>query len=110
MNKKVMYGLLALLALLLLCYCSSSANRMTIEPSNASRFSVYGTMRCGYTVKMLDYLKEMGQSVRFVDVSLPEGDAEFKNVTEGKNIRGIPFTVDHKTGDTIAGFQKKIIL
>jgi len=109
-NKKVIYALLFVLALLLLSQCSMKPKATKPEGLGA-RFSVYGTMRCGYTVKMLDYLqKELGQTVRFVDVSVPEGDAEFKEITSGKNIRGIPFTVDHHTGETISGFQKKINL
>lgn len=77
--------------------------------SEDSRFTVYGTMRCGYTVKMLDHLKKIGTSYEFVDVSLPAGDAAFKEATRGKNIRGIPFSVDHETGEEIAGFREIIL-
>lgn len=83
-----------------------NCNSTTIARTDSNTFVVYGSMRCGYTVKMLDHLKELGQSIRFVDVNTAEGDAEFKKVTEGKNIRGIPFTIDTRTGKEIAGFQK----
>lgn len=110
-KKTILYGvIIALFVYLLLTKCYMSTPIVVTEPVMDNRFSVYGTMRCGYTVKMLDHLKALGQSVRFVDVSIPEGDAEFKNVTEGKNIRGIPFTIDHKTSETISGFQTKINL
>jgi glutaredoxin len=85
-------------------YCLSDYN-----PGGGSRFTVYGSMGCGYTVKMLDYLKSLDVSYEYVDVNKPAGDAAFKEVTAGKNIRGIPYTIDHKTSEGIAGF-KEIIL
>ena len=66
------------------------------------RFIVYGSMRCGYTVKMLDYLKSHNQKVKFIDVNTPEGGAAFNKL----NIRGVPYTIDMQTGENISGFRK----
>ena len=73
------------------------------------RFVVYGSMRCGFTVKMLDYLRGAGESVRFVDVNTSAGDVEFKHVTIGKHIRGVPYTIDNNTKKGIRGFQEIIL-
>lgn len=73
------------------------------------RFVVYGSMQCGFTVKMLEYLKGTGESVSFVDVNTSTGNAEFKRVTKGKNIRGVPYTIDNKTNKGIRGFQEIIL-
>lgn len=89
------------IAWVLQCLCSGN-------PRNP-RFAVYGSMRCGYTVKMLDYLKGAGESVRFVDVNTNTGNAEFKRATRGKNIRGVPYTIDNKTNKGIRGFQEIIL-
>jgi glutaredoxin-related protein len=105
MNDKHL-GIIALLVLLAIAlYCTHA----TRSRDDAVRFTVYGSMRCGYTVKMLDHLKSVGASHEFVDVNRPDGDAAFKEVTKGKNIRGIPFSVDHKTGEEIAGFREIIL-
>ena len=98
---------IALIALLLIAI--GLVYTHTHSATTDSRFTVYGTMRCGYTVKMLDHLKKIGTSYEFVDVSLPAGDAAFKEATRGKNIRGIPFSVDHQTGEEIAGFREIIL-
>lgn len=74
-----------------------------------SRFVVYGSMRCGFTVKMLDHLKTVGAAVRFVDVNTSTGNAEFKRVTKGQNIRGVPYTIDNETKKGIRGFQEIIL-
>jgi glutaredoxin len=66
-------------------------------------------MQCGFTVKMLEYLKGTGESVSFVDVNTSTGNAEFKRVTKGKNIRGVPYTIDNKTNKGIRGFQEIIL-
>jgi glutaredoxin len=101
---KTHYAIAIVVALIFVYMYNCKSTNLITESS--STFVVYGSMRCGYTVKMLDHLKELGQSIRFVDVNTAEGDAEFKKVTEGKNIRGIPFTIDTRTGKEIAGFQK----
>ena len=77
--------------------------------NNSPRFIVYGSMNCGFTVKMLNYLKNANQSVKFVDVNTKKGDLEFKRVTAGKNIRGVPYTKDNKTNKDIRGFQEIIL-
>ena len=42
-----------------------------------SEYTVYGTMRCPYTVKMVDELKAKGKTFTYVDVSTPEGNAAY---------------------------------
>lgn len=72
------------------------------RPSREHRFEMYGSMRCGYTVKMLEYLRSRGQRVKFIDVNTPEGGAAFDKL----NIRGVPYTIDTQTGEKISGFRK----
>jgi len=111
LSEKKMYTLsliATVFAIVMYLHCTST-NYKTGNMGIGSRFTVYGSMRCGYTVKMLDHLKARGVSYEFVDVNKPLGDAAFKKVTMGKNIRGIPYSIDHKTGEDIAGF-KEIIL
>ena len=109
-NKCITLLIAALFVVVAYNYCFSSlAAAGGGGTSRGSRFTVYGSMRCGYTVKMLDYLKSRDVSYEYVDVNKPAGDAAFKEVTAGKNIRGIPYTIDHKTSEGIAGF-KEIIL
>ena len=48
-------------------------------------------------------------SYTFVDVNKPDGNNAFKNATSGKNIRGVPYSIDHKTGEEIAGFREIIL-
>lgn len=102
-NILIILVIIAIVFITMYTYCTNSVTDI------GSRFTVYGSMHCGYTVKMLDYLKARGVSYTFVDVNKPEGDSAFKEATIGKNIRGIPYSIDHKTGEEIAGF-KEIIL
>jgi glutaredoxin len=101
MNSKIVLIVLAVVvtAWVLQCMCNGSNPR-------TPRFVVYGSMQCGYTVKMLDYLKGEGGSVRFVDVNTNTGNAEFKRATRGKNIRGVPYTIDNNTNKGIRGFKE----
>ena len=104
--KKYLIALIILLVTMLGVYqCQCTPNHETSSP----RFMVYGSMNCGYTVKMLNYLKNANQSVQFIDVSTESGDLEFKRVTKDKNIRGVPYTIDNKTKKNIRGFQEIIL-
>ena len=94
---------IALILLILLYILLTSVN----NNNNSNRYTVYGTMTCPYTVKMLDEVKHHG-TVRFVDVSQPLGMHEFKSVSNSKS-NGVPYTVDNKTGRHIVGFQKIIL-
>jgi glutaredoxin len=55
---------------------------------------------------MINYLEAHKMSYAFVDVNKPDGDIAFKKATSGKNIRGVPYTIDHTTGEEIAGFRE----
>ena len=41
--------------------------RQSASASNGKRWTVYGTMGCGWTRKQLDYMKKNGKPHRFVD-------------------------------------------
>lgn len=99
-NKYIAYTAIAIVLLMIMgILCTNSQTRSISEEG---RFKMYGSMRCGYTVKMLDYLKSRGQNVKFVDVNTPEGGAAFNKL----NIRGVPYTIDLKTGEKISGFRE----
>jgi glutaredoxin-related protein len=98
-SKKVYFIPIVVVLIMYLVYqCSNKASTGT--PSG--RFKMYGSMRCGYTVKMLNYLRSKGQEVTFIDVNTPEGGAAFDKL----NIRGVPYTIDTRTGEKISGFRK----
>lgn len=96
MNSKQYFAVIAVVLIVCaMCLCTN-------KPSRAHRFEMYGSMRCGYTVKMLEYLRSHGQTVKFIDVNTPEGGAAFDKL----NIRGVPYTIDTRTGEKISGFRK----
>ena len=68
-----------------------------------NRFVVYGTMRCPYTVKMIEELKSKNHGYTFVDVSTDQGNESFKKVSSKTS--GVPYTVDKKTGEHIIGYR-----
>lgn len=72
--------------------------------SNKNRYIVYGTMRCPYTVKMVDELKSKNLGYTFVDVSTESGNERFNKVATKTS--GVPYTVDTKTGEHILGYRK----
>ena len=98
--------IIAIVCFALYTHCSS---REVLKASEGSRFTVYGSMRCGYTVKMINYLEAHKMSYTFVDVNKPDGNNAFNKATSGKNIRGVPYSIDHKTGEEIAGFREIIL-
>lgn len=102
MNSFIPVFIVVCIAMIYACSVQCMRNR-------TPRFVVYGSMQCGFTVKMLDYLNGAGESVRFVDVDTHTGNAEFKRITKGKNIRGVPYTVDRTTNTSIRGFQEIIL-
>lgn len=64
-----------------------------------TEYIVYGTLRCGYTVKMINHLKEIGKGYMFVDVSKHED--KYNKVLNHYGVKrsGVPFTV-HTPSDT----------
>lgn len=99
-SKKVYFITIAVV--LVLCFLYQCMNKKTM---GQERFKMYGSMRCGYTVKMLNYLRSKGQQVRFIDVNTPDGGEAFDKL----NIRGVPYTIDMRTGEKISGFRKIIL-
>lgn len=93
-SKKLYFIAIALVLFMYVMYLCSSMGQ--------ERFKMYGSMRCGYTVKMLNYLRSKGQQVKFIDVNTPEGSLAFDKL----NIRGVPYTIDMRTGEKISGFRK----
>ena len=96
-SKKVYFIAIAVVLVVYLLYQCTNKKTMGHE-----RFKMYGSMRCGYTVKMLNYLRSEGQQVQFIDVNTPEGSEAFDKL----NIRGVPYTIDLRTGEKISGFRK----
>ena len=96
-SKKFYFIAIALvLCMYMVCLCMNKSSM------GQERFKMYGSMRCGYTVKMLNYLRSKGQQVKFIDVNTPEGSLAFDKL----NIRGVPYTIDMRTGEKISGFRK----
>lgn len=96
-SKNVYFTAIALVLFVYMMYLC-----MNETTTGRERFKMYGSMRCGYTVKMLNYLRTKGQRVKFIDVNTPEGSVEFDKL----NIRGVPYTIDMRTGEKISGFRK----
>lgn len=62
---------------------------------------VYGTMKCGYTVKLLEELSSNNISYTFVDTSTPKGNEEYSKY----NVRGVPLTVCTKNNKKTVGYM-----
>ena len=89
-----------------MCVCDNSTTPNGKRVTFDVEYVVYGTMSCGYTVKMCDHLKRTGKSFEFVDVS--EQTTLYQNVLNkfGVKSSGVPFVV-HKPSDTyFIGFRK----
>lgn len=102
---------IAVWACSLCCGGGGAARHMEyMDATDKARFVVYGSMRCGYTRKQLDYMKAHGMSHRFVDVDTPTGERAFREVrdrTGNGEVRGVPFTVDTRDPPrTYAGFSE----
>ena len=64
-------------------------------PATENGWKVYGTMKCGWTVKQLDYLNKKGISHTFVDCD--------REACQG--IDGFPF-LEHEDGRSHKGFTQ----
>ena len=62
---------------------------------NGKKWTVYGTMGCGWTRKQLDYMKKNGKAHTFVDC-----DKE-----ECKGMKAFP-TIKHPNGDETVGYKE----
>ena len=62
---------------------------------NGKKWTVYGTMGCGWTRKQLEYMKKNGKTHTFVDC-----DKE-----ECKGMKAFP-TIKHPNGDETVGYKE----
>lgn len=90
------------LILVILCVVVAALTRYPMKKSDA-RYIVYGTMRCPYTVKMVEELKAKNFEHRFVDVSTKEGNDAFSKAAP--DVDGVPFTVNTITGESFLGYR-----
>lgn len=94
-----------LLILVVLCVLVVSLTRYPnmIPQLSDNTYIVYGTMRCPYTVKMVQELKSKNLEHKFVDVSTKEGNDEFSKAAP--DVTGVPFTVNKTTGESFLGYR-----
>lgn len=76
---------------------------LSLKTNSSDKYIVYGTMRCPYTVKMVDELKSKNVEYAFVDVSTEEGNAAFSKAAPDTD--GVPFTVNTTTGKSFLGYR-----
>lgn len=92
---------------ILIVLCILAAALPTLAKVNKKttndKYIVYGTMRCPYTVKMVDELKSKNVEYAFVDVSTEEGNAAFSKAAPDTD--GVPFTVNTTTGKSFLGYR-----
>lgn len=62
---------------------------------------VYGTMKCGYTVKLLEELSSNNVNYTFVDTSTPKGNEEYSKY----KVRGVPLTVCTNNNKKAVGYM-----
>lgn len=100
--------LLLTMVLIIQWMCRPKPNMPTERHTQMAnnRFTVYGYMKCPYTVKMLDELTTNDQSFTFVDVHTSVGNMEFNKVLDGRKDVGVPYTIDHETGEHMLGYKK----
>ena len=63
--------------------------------SNGEKWTIYGTMGCGWTRKQIDYMKENGKPYTFIDCS--------KGGCDG--MKAFPTSVS-PTGEKVVGFKE----
>lgn len=73
-----------------------------LEQTEFKDVIMYGSMGCGYTVKMIDELKkhEVWESVTFVDTDTPDGKESFDEI----GVSGVPYMV-HPNGRSAHGYM-----
>lgn len=88
-----------LLALLILVniylLTQTGKRRVGATASNGEKWTVYGTMGCGWTRKQLDYMKKNGKDHTFVDCD--KGDCQ--------GMKAFP-TLKHPNGETTVGYKE----
>ena len=84
--------ILAILALIVLFY---TGRRMKTSKEDDGKWTVFGTMGCGWTRKQLDYMKKNGKPHEFVDCD--------KGGCDG--MKAYP-TLKHPDGKTTTGYNE----
>ena len=90
-----------LIVFVLLCVFMAAMTRYPV--ADPKSYVVYGTMKCPYTVKMVEELKSKNMEYEFVDISTKEGNAAFSKAAP--NVGGVPFTVNKITGESFLGYR-----
>ena len=62
-----MYLLAILIAVVVIVLVKVCMNKYPKKSGSAGKFTVYGTMGCGWTRKQLEYFKQSGKPFTFVD-------------------------------------------
>ena len=83
---------LAILVLIVLFY---TGRRMKTSKEEGKKWTVFGTMGCGWTRKQLDYMKKNGKPHEFVDCD--EGGCD--------GMKAYP-TLKHPNGETTTGYKE----
>lgn len=90
-----MYLLAILITVVVIVLVKVCMNKYPKKSGGAGKFTVYGTMGCGWTRKQLDYFKQSGKPFTFVDCE--KGDCA--------GIEAFPTTVG-PSGEKTVGFKK----
>ena len=94
-----MYRLFILLLVVLLVY-------KLCVPVEMYRYEVYGTLRCPYTVKMIEYLEKNRKGFVYRDIQT-NAMLYKKTLDEMKTTeQGVPFVVDRKTNTHFVGYKE----
>lgn len=80
---KIIIGLILVVAIIIYYYTSYSSQEK-LSGNNTKKYTVYGSMNCGWTTKQLDEIKKNGHEhmVEFVDCD--------KNQDKCQNVEGFP--------------------
>lgn len=90
-----MYLLAILIAVVVIVLVKVCMNKYPKKSGSAGKFTVYGTMGCGWTRKQLEYFKQSGKPFTFVDCD--KGDCA--------GVEAFPTTVG-PSGEKTVGFKK----
>lgn len=88
------------------CECTKPSHSHKKKVTFGPEYTVYGTMSCGYTVKMVKHLKDIGKNFKFVDVN--ENKQQFEKVLEGFGVQrtGVPFNVHEPSSTYFIGYKQ----
>lgn len=95
MNDKLAFALLIILNIIILWTLTRSQGGSPAAKTSGDKWTVYGTMGCGWTRKQIDYMKMKNKPYTFVDCS--------KGGCDG--IDGYP-TMVSSTGEKVVGFRE----